>query len=265
MTSKQNILQNIANLTKFAPMIFKQVHYVNCLTSYTAMGEIMQLLLNKTEFVIETKYDLRTGCPKLIQILFSHKLKLHIILVETLYLPDFDIILHNMIRELFAKVLSPSNEIRSWNNIKAELKLFLDCSLFSINQIENIHAVNVQQKFDEWFKKYFHSIKLNNVPSDNWTLDKAIAFLFQQCLDTSLSKSLDWNIGLFAKFDTCFNEKSTTKKNLTNLIKDNERRTILSDFAINECLAVNKIAALVLYAWGRRQGEKIVKQYYQCS
>ena len=100
------------------------------------MTELIELISQKKEFVTETKYDDMNGCPKLIQVLFAHEFKLNNILVEVLYLPDFDSYLHHQIASLSSIILSPSNEIRSWNAFKLQLKVFLDCSIFSLDQIE---------------------------------------------------------------------------------------------------------------------------------
>ena len=79
MNARQNILKNIKTLTKFEPMSPRKIYYVNCLTKHNIMTELIQLVSQKKQFVIETKYDRINGCPKLIQILFAHKFILHII------------------------------------------------------------------------------------------------------------------------------------------------------------------------------------------
>ncbi len=111
----------------------RKIYYVNYLTTYNTMIELINLVSEKKQFVIETKYDNMNGCPELIQILFAHKFKLHIIFVETLFLQDFDLFLHYQIASLFSIILSPSNEIQPWNDIKMELKFFLDCCIFSLS------------------------------------------------------------------------------------------------------------------------------------
>jgi hypothetical protein len=69
----------------------------------------------------------------------------------------------------------------------------------------------------------------------------AIAFLFQQYFDTSLSNSRDWNIGLFARFDLDCDEKVFRgKTTAVNLLQDNRRRTTLTKYAVHECSAVKK-------------------------
>ena len=263
MNSKRSIRRNITTLTKFEPMSPKKIHYINTLTKYNTMTELINLVKQKKQFVIETKYDEINGCPKLIHILFAHKFVLHIILVETLYLPEIDFCLHHQIQCLFSFILSESNEIQSWNDIKSDLLYFLDCSLFTRRQIQNIQAISIQHKFQAWFREKFSNIKLNYIPSNNWTIENAIAFLFQQYFDTSLSNSRDWNIGLFAHFDTDYDPNPVlADRCVLNLLKDNKRRSVLGKYAIHECMAVNKIAALLQNHWTRQHGESYLKKYY---
>jgi hypothetical protein len=98
--------------------------------------------------------------------------------------------LHDQIISLFSIILSPSNHSESWNDIKTKLKLFLGCCIFQLHQIENIQAVSIQHKFQGWFRKNFTNIKLNYVPSDDWSLEMAITFLFQQHFDTDCGENL---------------------------------------------------------------------------
>lgn len=263
MNRKQNILKNIKHLIKFEPLSLNKIYYVNSLTTFNTMAELITLVSKKKQFVIETKYDDVSKCPKLIQILFVHRFKLHIVLVEALYLPNSGSCLHYQIEALFSIILLPCNIIQSWNDIKAELRSFLNCSIISLGQIEKLHVLNIQHKFQEWFQNNFANIELNYVPSNNWTLETAIAFLFQQYFDTSVSKSRDWNIGLFAKFDTHCDEKFMhSDSRIFNLLEDNRRRSILGKYAVHECMAVNKIAALLQNDWTQKHAENYLKKYY---
>jgi len=135
-----------------------------------------------------------------------------------------------------------------------------------LSQIEKIHLVNMQHKFQAWFGKNFADIELNYISSNHWTIEMAIAFLFQQYLDTSFSKSHDWNIGLFAQFDTDCDEGFIYSDPLVfNLLEDNRRRSILGQYAVHECMAVNKIAALLQNDWTRKHAENYLQKYYNNS
>ena len=267
MNTRQNILQDVTILPKYDSKQADKIYHVNTSTTYRTMGELHQLVSLKKEFVIETKYDNKTGCPKLLQIFFSHRFQVHFILVEVLYLPETDVILHNLIAAMFSTIFSPSNLIRSWNDLKSELKFFCDCNLFSLKQIERINLVNIQHKFQEWFQKNFANVELNNVPSNGWSLEMCMAFLFQQHFDTSLSKSLDWNIGLFARFHTNVGKEKFKHTDSTtyNLLKDNERRTALFEYILNECFAVNKIAAIFLIDANQKHVKNDLKKFYNNS
>ncbi|UJR18791.1 hypothetical protein I4U23_005697 [Adineta vaga] len=263
MNTRSNILRNITTLTKFEPMTPRKIYYINSLTKYETIIELINLVKQKTQFVVETKYNEINQCPTLIQILFAHKLVLHIILVETLYLPELDSCLHHQIQYFFSFILSPSNEIQSWNHIKSDLKCFLNCSLFTKCKIKKLQAISIKHKFEAWFEEKFTDIKLYYIPSGNWPFEEAFGFLFQQYFDTSLSKSFDWNIGLFAHFKTeCDPDCVRRNPNVVNLLKNNKRRLILSNYAIHECIAVKKIAGVLQYSWTRKHAENHLIKYY---
>ncbi|CAF1461496.1 unnamed protein product [Adineta steineri] len=230
------------------------------------MGNLIRLVKEKNQFIIETKYDHIDKCPKLIQILFAHRFVLHIILVETLYLPDSaDTILHNLIAHLFSVILSPINVIQSWNSIKNDLQLFVDFSIFSSSQIEQIHNVSIEEKFQLWFKKHFNTLQLNCIPSTNWSLQMAIAFSSLEYFDTFEAKSRDWNIGLFAQFEIIGDGKAINDTQAIVLIADNKRRQTLSEYAIQEVMAINQIAALLQNSWTQANAENYLNEYYSNS
>ena len=246
MNSRKNILRNLTTLPKFEPMAPRKFYYLNTLTKYETMTELIHLVKQTNEFVIETKYDRISGCPKLIQILFGHKFILHTILVETLYLSEYDECLHHQMQCLFSFILSPSNEIQSWNDVKSDLYHFLDCSLFAMRQIENLQAISIKEKFKTWLEEKCTNMKVHDKLSRDWSIEEALAFLFQKYFDTSISHCRDWNIGLFAHFYTeCEPNPARHSADVINLLKDNKRRFILRQYAIHECSAVRRIASVL--------------------
>ncbi|CAF0931879.1 unnamed protein product [Adineta ricciae] len=262
MNTRRHILRNLTTLAKFEPMSPRKIYYINCFTRYDILGELINLVKQKMEFVLETKYDKINGCPKLIQVLFVHKLVLHIILVETLYLPELDFCLHHQIRCLFSVILLPSNEIQSWNDIKSDLRYFLNCSLFTRCQIEKLQVTNIKQKFEAWFEEKFIDIRLS-APSDGWMLEEAVGFLFRQYFDTTLSHSRDWNIGLFAHFNTeCDPKYVGLSPDVICLLKNNKRRSVLCQHVIHECIAVRKITAVLQNNCTRKHAENHLIKYY---
>ncbi|CAF1483638.1 unnamed protein product [Adineta steineri] len=176
-----------------------------------------------------------------------------------------DTILHNLIAHLFSVILSPINVIQSWNSIKNDLQLFVDFSIFSSSQIEQIHSVSIQEKFQLWFKKHFNTLQLNYIPSTSWPLQMAIAFSSLEYFDTFASKSRDWNIGLFAQFETTSDGKAISDRQTRDLIADNKRRQTLSQYAIQEVMAINQIAALLQNSWTQANAENYLKECYSNS
>ncbi|CAF1446057.1 unnamed protein product [Adineta ricciae] len=263
MDSRRFILRNLTSLTKFEPTAPRKFYYVNTLTKNETITELIDLVKQKTEFVVETKYDKINGCPKLIQILFGHKFVLHTILVETLYLPEIDHCLHHQLKRLFSVILSQSNEIQSWDDIKSDLYHFLKCSLFTKHQVEKLQAVSIKEKFGRWFEEKCINMKVYGARSEEWSIEEAFAFLFQQYFDTSVSDCRDWNVGLFAYLHTnCEPHPNRHNQDVINLLNDNKRRLILRQYAIHECTAVRKIASVLQNSWTRKNAENYLIKYY---
>jgi hypothetical protein len=63
MNTTQNILQNLTSLTKFEPMSPKKIYYINRTTTYDTMKELIQLVRERRQFVIQTKYDYQYKYP----------------------------------------------------------------------------------------------------------------------------------------------------------------------------------------------------------
>jgi hypothetical protein len=77
--------------------------------------------------------------------------------------------------------------------------------------------------------------------------------------------SHEWNIGLFAHFDTDCDEKLIRDKRVLNLLADNRCRSILNKYAVHECMAVNKICTLLQNNWTRKHAENYLKEFYSNS
>ena len=74
----------------------------------------------------------------------------------------------------------------------------------------------------------------------------SIAFLTRKHLDIRLSKCRLWGIGVFLKHDTKRDEESLFQDIFAgNLLLANHHRFILTEFAVNECIAVHTILSLL--------------------
>ncbi|CAF1213747.1 unnamed protein product [Adineta steineri] len=93
----------------------------------------------------------------------------------------------------------------------------------------------------------------------------AIAFSSLQYFDTFESKSRDWNIGLFAQFEIIGDGEAINDTQAIVLIADNKRRQTLSEYAIHEVMAINKIAAFLQNSWTQENAKNDLKKYYNNS
>ena len=121
----------------------------------------------------------------------------------------------------------------------------------------------MKDKLQHWFQNTFVNIELNNVRLKDWTLEMAIAFMFQEYLDTNLSKSCDWNIGLFLELYPDHHEGLFHKGTfICHLPKENRYRVMHIQYAILECMAVNRIAAIFRNSLTQTHAENYLKKYY---
>ena len=161
------ILRDLVHLPKFAPMTPEKVYYINHTTESNTMCKLINLANKKEEFIIQTKYYHVNKYPAIIQILFVYQMKLLFILIETIYLSWNNFPLLSQLQELFSVILSPSNVIQSWTDIKKELRGFLNLSLFEFAQIEKTRVINIKDQFQDWFRKTFSGIRANYFPLDD--------------------------------------------------------------------------------------------------
>jgi hypothetical protein len=279
------LLHSRSHLPRFQPLAPRKIFYLNQTTSSDLMTELIHRVQKTNQFIIMTKYDYAVHDPALIQILFTKELKTYIILIEVKYLPnDQNSILFRQIQVLLSIILCPVNFIQSWGNIKMELTHFLRHHLFFMEQIEQMRAINIQQKFTRWFDKLFdhtedcyeiydpmndHSCctcmhRPFSYPYDEWSLEMAMAFTFQLYFNTSLTHN-HWHIGLYLYFDSPLTTETTnTNNNAFDLPVpyEKQRRSVLSVYAIQESLAINKFVSLLQNAWIRRHTEEYLKNYY---
>ena len=188
-----------------------------------------------------------------------------VIVVDSKHLPWLDLTLHAKVEPLFFVILSPSNEVQSWNDIKTDLKLFFDYALFksAYQKIERVRLVSIQRRFRQWLQEKLLDDQLSNASFKHWTLQIAIAFTFQEYLDTTLSKSYDWEIGLYLEFDPDYVEELINRNTIASKLKvGHQCRAIHRKYAVYECMAINKIAVLFQNEWTLKHTDNYLKKYY---
>jgi hypothetical protein len=286
MNTQPSILESMKRFPTFEYKAQTLVFYINQATPLDFINELIHRVKNIKQFTIATKYDYTLNHPCLIQICFSEHIKTYLILIEVRYLPSSTGILFQRIQFLLSIILSPSNLLQSWGDLKHELRHFLFHNLFSFQQIEQIQVVNVQQKFKRWFDKIFdhttECYELYDNMNDNsnciclhrplkhtydeWSLHMAIGFISQQYLDTSFIYS-NWNIGLYLQvhipsFQEDHNYNCINDAFHLRIEYEKRCRSILNEYVVKECLAINKLASFLQNVLIRKHKEEYLKNYY---
>jgi len=286
MNTQPSILDSIKRFPTFEYKARIPVFYINQATPLDFINQLIHRVKNIKQFTIATKYDYTFNHPCLIQLCFSEDIKTYLILIEVRYLPSSTCILFQRIQFLLSIILSPSNLLQSWGDLKHELRHFLIHNLFSTQQIEQIQVVNVQQKFKRWFDKIFdhttECYELYDNMNDNsnciclhrplkhtydeWSLTMAIGFISQQYLDTSFVYS-HWSIGLnfegpVPSFLQDHNYSSIYHAFNLRIENAKRRRAILNEYVVKECLAIYKLASFLQNPLIRKHKEEYLKNYY---
>jgi hypothetical protein len=154
--------------------------------------------------------------------------------------------------------------IYSWGDILSELTDFIQYGLFPSEILHQINHIDVQQHFKIWYNKTFtHECDLLPFDDDNmlctcshrpvknkndqWSLQKAIAYTFDEFINKNRTKS-HWSrcldvVNSHQRF-SIINRKQ--KKILEELIL----------YAVNDCLAVTKLLAIIEFIYMEEQYEE---------
>ena len=234
-------------LPQFTPLNDHRVYLINHSTSTLLMQSLIELARCTVTFTVDTEQDYYSHQPALIQIEFVQPTYSIVILVEACHLPHRASILFWLIRSLFQVIFRSDKLILGWGDVIDELTSFVDYGLFSWNIVQAITTVDVQHRFKSWYNGRFpHQCGLS--PSvddhvictcthrpvknrnDKWSLQKAVAYLFDEFLDKSRTNS-NWGRRLDCK--------DVRRYTITNR-KESESRELIS-YAANDCLAVTKL------------------------
>ena len=233
-------------LPKFEPLNDYEVCLINHSTSTMQLQNLIELARQTSTFTIDTEQDYYSHQPALIQIEFVEKRSV-VVLIETCHLPHRASILFWLIRSLCKVIFQSDKLILAWGDIINELSTFIDYGLFSLNSIQHIHTMDVQHLFKPWYnERYPHQCGLSpsaddhitctcphrvvKNKNDRWSLQKAIAYLFDEFLDKSRTKS-HWSRRLVSR--------DVRRFSITNR-KESECRELIA-YAVNDCLAVTKL------------------------
>ena len=245
---QQQLNTKLSVLPAFSPLNDYQVYHINRATSAMLLPDLIQCASRTTRFSIDTEHDYYTHQAALIQIEFIQD-KSVVVLIETCHLPHASSVLFWLIRSLLKVVFKSSNTIYAWGNAIHQLSDFVQYGVFSSQTLYQMNAIDVQHDFKKWYNKtFFHHCGVlppfydNNAlctcrhrsvrnPNNQWSLQNAIAYTFDQFLDKSRTKSR-WCRPLdIAYVQERFGLNDKQKRNLEYIIR----------YAVNDCLAVTKI------------------------
>jgi hypothetical protein len=244
---RRQVNMELSNLQTFTPLNDYQIYHINRATSTMLLPHLIESARKTTKFTVDTEHDYYTRQPALIQIEFIQT-KSIILLIETCHLPRRSSVLFWLIQSLFKAIFKPSNTIYSWGDAIFELSDFLQYDLFSSQILHQIMAIDIQQHFKKWYNKIFtHDCGLlpfadDNMlckcshrpvkrPDDQWSLQKAIAYTFDEFLDKTRTKS---------RWGLCLDLANAQQFAIIN----KKQRKIIEElvvYAANDCLAVTKL------------------------
>jgi hypothetical protein len=244
---QRQLNMKLSVLPKFIPANDYKIYHINRITSPILLPDLIQLARETIKFTIDTEHDYYTHQAALIQIEFIQA-KSVVLLIETCHLPHASSLLFWLIQSLFKVILQPSNTIYSWGDAIFELSHFIQYGLFSSKTLQQINTINIQKRFKKWYNKIFvHDCGLLPLDNDNplctclhrpvknkndqWSLQKAIAYTFNQFLDKKRRKS-SWSRSL----DIAYLQQHS--------VLNNNQKKILEHlilYAVNDCLAVTKL------------------------
>jgi hypothetical protein len=127
----------------------------------------------------------------------------------------------------------PSNVIYSWADVKKELVDFVRYGLFAFYTIKQLNVVDVKAKFKRWYSSTYAD---NPTGTHPWALQVAISTMFDEFLDKTETLNR-WSRGLSLG---CAPDGHNSK--LASMIQ----------YAVNDCLAVTKLACTI--------GEHVVRR-----
>jgi hypothetical protein len=218
MKKRQRNLQ-FSNKVPFAPLNRHAVYGVHRRTCTHLLHDLIHLAQNTQFFTVDTESDLVTNRLALIQIEMIHASLSTVVLVELAHLPDDSTSLQCwLIQSLLKSIFTPSKEIYAWGDLQQELT--------GVIPTGRLNVVNVQKEFKSWYGTRFLSDPTGN---QKWGLQSAIATTFDEFLDKSETLNT-WSCALlYAR------HSSVPSPRIQSMI----------DYAVNDCLAVTKLACRI--------------------
>jgi hypothetical protein len=226
--------QTLSTYPVFISLNRYNTYFVNQSMTIDDLHYLIYLAENTRCFSIDTECDKFTNQPALIQVELIDEIST-VLLIEICHLPqDQSSIKFKLIRSIVHCIFQTGKMIYTWGKETNQLTKFTKSNLFTADKLSQPEMIDLQTKFTEWHTGKY-GIRLPN--GNKWSLQCAISDTLGQFLDKSKTLQV-WSRGLYRKHDYEYTN------NLLSII----------NYAINDCLAVTKIA----YIMGEDIGSTII-------
>ncbi|CAF0800758.1 unnamed protein product [Adineta steineri] len=249
---KHHLNKKLNNLPKFTPGQSYEIIFINYMTAFFVLLNLIKRARTTKYFTIDTETDDISGRPALIQLQLIHlennnnfkeeeAIKSTIIIFEMCRLRSETFNIHPRAQELFDVIFHPSNIFLTWGNEDNEMLKFQNYEFVHSLPLTSLHIINVQGKFKNWYNSTYTHRPYKN-PGDAWSLQMAISTIYKQFLDKSWTRS-NWGQGLDIRLYLNL-EFNAINYNVKSSLTDEEEQTRLKlvNYAIDDCLAVTKLA-----------------------
>ena len=260
---KRQLNTELSVLPTFVPIQDCRIRRIDHTTESYEFYHLIKLARITDRYTIDTEKDIVTRQPALIQVEFLGTESI-VLVVQVCHLPRAGSSLLWMMQALFKIILAPSNRFYAWGDLKRELADFVPCGLISSELIRQMQEpTDVQQVFKGWYNRTFtHDCRLSSSgvvddhpsctcshrPMKNqkelWSLQRAVAYAFGEFLDKSRTKSR-WGQPIRHVDD--IRRSDIIQKHRKSLFDQ------LLLYAIDDCLAVTKLAMVIESSWSKRQ------------
>ncbi|CAF4048227.1 unnamed protein product [Adineta steineri] len=246
-----------------------QVFFINYMSSFFTILRLIECARQTTYFTIDTENDDRSHRPALIQIELvqfeeqtATATTTTVVIFEMCHLLSRKTLKYQRIQQLLSTIFNPSKTFLTWGDGENELSKFKIYQLFQSIPVASLQFKNVQNLFKNWYNNtYKHNFNccmtaFNDIdddpyctcahrpykdPSNTWSLQKAVAMIFQQFLDKSLTRN-NWGQGLDNRLYHKIQFDGINYNVTSILTREQEQiRLQLVKYAVHDCLAVTKL------------------------
>lgn len=229
---------------EYQPTYSHSLFFINQCSTFEEIQYLIDYAEKTKQFSIDIEGDRFTNEPALIQIFFMKAVhdKAPLLLVETHHLPSQSSSTFVKIQQLFLRIFRLDTELYCWGNLYQELLPFARFNICSFPLLSTIY--NTQISFRSWYNSWLTNQTINyrngeaanniimiDTPYDplyflpphiinelkinkneNWSIQDAIAYLFQEYLSKQYTLQT-WSCGLDPRLSIKFHKYSYNVRN----------------------------------------------------